>query len=249
MTRIALIGYGAMGKELEALAPAHGCEVVVIFDLDRPLTEASDASFDVAIDFSLPDAVLENVRICAALQRPLIIGTTGWHAKLPDVTAMVTSAGIGCVWGSNFSVGVQIFLRIVRAASMLTNDAPDYDVMVHEWHHYRKKDSPSGTAIAIASTIVDEMDRKHAMEIETQHDRINPHALHVTSTRGGEIIGRHMVTFDSAFDTIDLVHNAKSRRGFAQGALLAATWIAGRTGMYDFTDIFPEVQAFAKTSS
>lgn len=247
MTRIALIGYGAMGKEIESLASAHGCEVVAIFDVDRPLTTSSDASFDVAIDFSLPDAVVDNVRICAHLQRPIVIGTTGWYAKLPEVTSIVTSAGIGCVWGSNFSVGVQIFLRIVRAASMLTNDAPEYDVMVHEWHHHRKKDSPSGTAIAIASTIVDEMQRKHAMEIETQHDRINPHALHVSSTRGGEVIGRHQVTFDSEFDTIDLVHNAKSRRGFAQGALLAAVWIAGRKGIVDFTDVFPEVQAFARS--
>jgi len=249
MTRIALVGYGAMGKEIEALAAAHGCEIVATFDIDRPLTTLSDASFDVAIDFSLSDAVVSNVRTLAHLQRPVVIGTTGWYAQLPDVTSIVNSAGIGCVWGSNFSVGVQMFLRIVRAASMLANDAPEYDVMVHEWHHHRKKDSPSGTAIAIASTIVDEMQRKHAMEIETQHDRINPHALHVTSTRGGDVIGRHMVTIDSPFDTIDLVHNAKSRRGFAQGALLAATWIAGRRGVYDFTEIFPEVQAFARSSS
>jgi 4-hydroxy-tetrahydrodipicolinate reductase len=249
MTRVALIGYGAMGKELESLAAQHGCDVVAIFDVDRPLTTSSDASFDVAIDFSLPNAVMHNVRTCAHLQRPIVIGTTGWYAELPEVTSIVVSAGIGCVWGSNFSVGVQIFLRIVRAASMLTNDAPEYDVMVHEWHHYRKKDSPSGTAIAIASTIVDEMDHKHAMEIETQHDRINPYALHVSSTRGGEIVGRHQVTFDSVFDTIDLVHNAKNRRGFAQGALLAATWIVGRKGIVDFTDVFPEVQAFARSSS
>lgn len=249
MTRIALIGYGAMGKELESLASAHGCEVVAIFDVDRPLTKTSEASFDVAIDFSLPHAVVDNVRTLAHLQRPVVIGTTGWYAELPEVTSIVNSTGIGCVWGSNFSVGVQMFLRIVRAASMLANDAPEYDVMVHEWHHHRKKDSPSGTAIAIASTIVDEMDRKHSMEIETQHDRINPYALHVTSTRGGDVIGRHIVTIDSPFDTIDLVHNAKSRRGFAQGALLAASWIAGRKGVYDFTEIFPEVQAFARSSS
>ena len=249
MTRIALIGYGAMGRELELLAPAHGCEVVAIFDVDRPLTTESEASFDVAVDFSLPHVVVDNVRTLAHLQRPVVIGTTGWYAQLPDVTSIVNSAGIGCVWGSNFSVGVQMFLRIVRAASMLANDVPEYDVMVHEWHHSRKKDSPSGTAIAIASTIVDEMDHKHSMEIETQHDHINPYALHVTSTRGGNVIGRHMVTFDGPFDTIDLVHNAKSRRGFAQGALLAATWIAVRTGVYDFTEIFPEVQAFARSSS
>jgi 4-hydroxy-tetrahydrodipicolinate reductase len=249
MTRIALIGYGAMGRELEALAHAHGCEVTAIFDVDRPLTTSSEASFDVAIDFSLPDAVVNNVRTLAHLQRPVVIGTTGWYAQLPDVSSIVTSSGIGCVWGSNFSVGVQMFLRIVRAAAALANDAPEYDVMVHEWHHHRKKDSPSGTAIASASTIVDAMDRKHSMEIETQHDRVNPYALHVTSTRGGEVVGRHVVTMDSVYDTIDLVHNAKNRSGFAQGALLAAKWVVGRKGIVDFTDIFPEVQAFARSSS
>lgn len=247
MTRIALIGYGAMGRELESLAADHHCEVVATFDADRPITLESNTSFDVAIDFSLPDAVLHNVSTLARLGRPVVIGTTGWYAQLPEITSIVSSSGIGCVWGSNFSVGVQMFLRIVRAASMLANDAPEYDVMVHEWHHHRKKDSPSGTAIALASTIVDQMDRKHSMDIETQHDRINPHALHVTSTRGGEIVGRHMVTLDSVFDTIDLVHNAKNRRGFAQGALLAARWVVGRRGVFDFTDVFPEVQAFAQS--
>ncbi len=243
MTRIAVIGYGAMGRELERLAPSVGCDVTRIFTEERPVRVGGPDEFDVAIDFTEPRSVVDNVRTLAAMGRNVVIGTTGWYDRMPEVRSIVTSSGIGCVWGSNFSVGVQMFLRIVRAASMLAHETPEYDVMVHEWHHRRKKDSPSGTAISIANVIIDEMDRKNHITAEAQHEPIDPSALHVSSTRGGEIVGRHVVTLDSAFDSIELVHNAKDRSGFAHGALLAAAWVAGRTGFHDFTDIFPEIRA------
>ncbi|MCX6140629.1 MAG: 4-hydroxy-tetrahydrodipicolinate reductase [Candidatus Kapabacteria bacterium] len=243
MTRIAIVGYGAMGHEIERLAPSVGCEVTRIYDEYRPLTVDGPNEFDVAIDFSLPEAVRENVRILCAMNRSVVIGTTGWHDQLSDIKGMVEATQIGCVWGSNFSVGVQMFLRIVRAAAIMAQDTPEYDVMVHEWHHHRKKDSPSGTAISVANVIIDEMNRKNHIAIETQHGRIDPSALHVTSSRGGEIVGRHTVTLDSAFDTIDIVHNAKNRSGFAHGALLAAPWIKDRKGFYEFTDVYPEIGA------
>lgn len=242
MTRVALIGYGAMGREIELLAPSQNCKIVCQFDLDNPITGTSNADFDVAIDFSWPDAVMNNVEILAQLGKPLVIGTTGWYSSLSEVRTIVENSGIGCIWGSNFSVGVQTFLRIVRAAAIMANENPDYDVMVHEWHHSRKKDSPSGTAISIAKTIIEEMQRKNHIAVETQHDKIDPSALHVSSARGGDVVGRHMVTLDSLFDTIDIVHNAKSRSGFAQGALIAAKWIVNRKGCYDFTEVFPEIQ-------
>lgn len=241
MTRIAIIGYGAMGHEIERLAPSLGCEVTRIFDEYRPLTIDGPSEFDVAIDFTQPDAVLENVRVLCAMQRSIVIGTTGWYEQLPEIRSMVEASQIGCVWGSNFSVGVQMFLRIVRAAAIMAHDATEYDVMVHEWHHHRKKDSPSGTAISVANVIIDEMNRKNHIAIETEHGQIDPSALHVTSTRGGEIVGRHNVTLDSPFDTIDIVHNAKNRSGFAHGSLLAASWITNRKGFYEFTDVYPEI--------
>ncbi len=243
MTRIALIGYGAMGRELERLAGSVDCNVSRIFTEERPLRVGGPDEFDVAIDFTEPRSVVNNVAILAEMKRNVVIGTTGWYDRLPEVRSIVTAAGIGCVWGSNFSVGVQMFLRLVRAAAMLAHETPEYDVMVHEWHHRRKKDSPSGTAISIANVIVDEMQRKNHIATEAQHEAIDPSALHVSSTRGGEVVGRHIVTLDSPFDTIDLVHNAKNRSGFAHGALLAAGWVAGRTGFHDFTDIFPEIRA------
>lgn len=243
MTKIAIIGYGAMGHELERLAPSVGCDVVRIFDINRPLTVDSPSEWDVAIDFSQPDAVLENVKTVCTIGRNLIIGTTGWHALLPEVRQCVQEAGIGCVWGSNFSVGMQMFLRIIRTAAKLAQDSPEFDVMLHEWHHAQKKDSPSGTAISIANVIIDEMNRKNHIAVETQHGIIDPAALHVTSTRGGSVVGRHDVTLDSPFDTIDIIHSAKNRSGFANGALVAATWIAERTGFYDFSDVYPELRS------
>lgn len=243
MTRIAIVGYGAMGRELERLAPSVGCSVTQMFDDAEPLTHKTFVDFDVAIDFTQPDSVLRNVELFCALRCPFVIGTTGWYDKLSDVEAMVDAAGIGCVWGSNFSIGVQMFLRIVRTAAIMAHDSPDYDIMVHEWHHHRKRDSPSGTAISVAHVIIDEMERKNHIAVETQYEPIDPSALHVTSTRGGETVGRHIVTLDSAFDTIDIVHNSKNRSGFAHGALLAASWIAERKGFYEFTNVFPEIHA------
>lgn len=241
MTRIALIGYGAMGHEIERLAPSLGCDVTRIFDEHRPLTVDGPNEFDVAIDFTQPDAVLQNVRTLCAMKKSIVIGTTGWYDHLAEVRGLVEAAQIGCVWGSNFSVGVQMFLRIVRAAAIMAHDEPSYDVMVHEWHHHRKKDSPSGTALTVANVILDEMLRKDHIVSETQHGKIDPSALHVTSTRGGDVVGKHVVVLDSAFDSIDIVHNAKNRSGFAHGSLVAANWIADKKGFYDFSEVFPQI--------
>jgi 4-hydroxy-tetrahydrodipicolinate reductase len=241
MIRLALIGYGAMGRELATLAASHDCTVTATYDVDTPLPDLTTFDWDVAIDFSSADAVLANASVVAGAGKGLVVGTTGWNDQLPQLRAVIQSAGTGCVYGSNFSVGVQTFFRLVRAAGVLINDLAEYDVMVHEWHHQRKKDSPSGTALTLADILLDVVERKGRMKTETQHQRIDPEALHVTSTRGGEIPGRHLVTIDGPHDRIELVHDARSRAGFASGALRAAHWIKGRTGIYEFTDIFTEL--------
>ncbi len=237
MTRIAIIGHGAMGREVERLAEPLGMSVSVICDVDQPLRDLPAADFDVAIDFSWPDAVIDNVRSAARLQRPIVIGTTGWYDHMDQVRSIVAGAGIGCVWGSNFNIGTHLFLRIVRNAAEQINAHAGFDVAVHEWHHQRKKDSPSGTAITTAQAILSSLHRKTRLETETSHGVIDPDALHVTSSRVGEVIGRHQVTIDSAFETIEIIHTAKNRQGFAQGALLAASWLQHRTGMFDVSEI------------
>lgn len=237
MTRIAIIGHGAMGREVERLAEPLGMSVSVICDVDQPLRDLPAADFDVAIDFSWPDAVIDNVRSAARLQRPIVIGTTGWYDHMDQVRSIVAGAGIGCVWGSNFNIGTHLFLRIVRNAAEQINAHAGFDVAVHEWHHQRKKDSPSGTAVTTAQAILSSLHRKTRLETETSHGVIDPDALHVTSSRVGEVIGRHQVTIDSAFETIEIIHTAKNRQGFAQGALLAASWLQHRTGMFDVSEI------------
>jgi len=242
MTRIALIGYGAMGRELERLAGEFNCEVVRIHDVDRPLT-SDGPDYDVAIEFTEPSVVLENARLVAESGKDIVIGTTGWYDDIEVLEQIQQRTGQGIIFGSNFSVGVQMFFRLARAAGMLVNDAEEYDVMVHEWHHARKKDSPSGTAFTTAQILLDEIDRKERMDAETQHERIHPEVLHVSSTRGGNIIGRHLITIDGPTDSIEIQHTARSREGFARGALRAARWIHGRSGLFDFADVFSQIIA------
>ncbi|MCU0331120.1 MAG: 4-hydroxy-tetrahydrodipicolinate reductase [Candidatus Kapabacteria bacterium] len=237
MIRLALIGYGSMGQAVERLAPHHGCTVTAIFDEHRPFVEATGGAFDVAIDFTQPDAVLENVRQACALRLPLVIGTTGWYQHVEAVRAMVTAADIGLVYGTNFSIGVHMFLRVVAEAARLVNTQVDYDVMLHEWHHGRKKDSPSGTALTLAETILRHVDRKTGLQTEAIHGTPDASLLHVTSTRGGSVPGTHTVWIDGPFDRLELTHEARSRDGFAGGALQAATWIHDRKGIFDFTDV------------
>jgi len=237
---IALVGYGSMGRELERLAPQTGCRVDAVFDTEHPL-DTQAGGFDIAIDFSRPDAVLSTVRMLATLKKNIVLGTTGWAQHKEEIRTLVEEAGIGLVHGSNFSVGVQMFFRIVRAAAKIANAHTDYDAFLHEMHHVRKADSPSGTALTLARILLDELDRKTELLTETSHGKIAPEALHVTSSRGGEIPGTHTVYLDSIADTIELTHRARNRSGFALGALRAAHWIHGKKGMYDFSEVFGEI--------
>lgn len=242
MTRIAIVGYGAMGRTVERLAPQSNVQVSAICDLDNPFSAMTAATVDVAIDFTLPHVVPDVVRVACDAGTNLVIGTTGWYDKLDDVRRMATEAGIGIVYGTNFSVGVQMFYRLVRLAAHLANSRPEYDAMLHEWHHARKKDSPSGTALTAASIVLSELARKTSVNSETVHDRIDPSALHVTSSRGGEVVGKHVLVLDSVFDRIELIHDAKNREGFAMGALQAARWLHGKTGVYDFANIIDDLE-------
>ena len=240
---IALIGYGSMGKELERLAPQYQCRVEQIFSSTRPLNAASanERNFDVAIDFSKPAAMLENVRWCAEAGKNIVIGTTGWANEAEEIEKIIREAKIGAVYGANFSVGVLMFLRIVETASELVSRYDEYDAALHELHHHRKLDSPSGTALAMANAITSKMPHKTSLLEETSHGRIAPEVLHVSSTRVGEIPGTHTVYFDSLADTLELTHRARNRSGFASGALRAARWLHGKQGFINVRDIFTEL--------
>jgi 4-hydroxy-tetrahydrodipicolinate reductase len=237
---LALVGYGTMGREIERLAPQYGCAVQQVFRSERPLANAGEGAwnFDVAIDFSLPALVKDNAHALAARGKHIVVGTTGWTNHADELRQMVELAKIGMVWGANFSVGVQMFCRLVRAAAELANKYDDYDLALHELHHRRKLDSPSGTALALAAIVGQVVERKTSVLADTAHGKIPEAALHLSSTRVGDVPGTHTLYIDSAADTLELTHRARNRSGFAIGALRAAQWIRDKHGWYDFADIF-----------
>ena len=228
--KIALIGNGAMGRLVAAEARAAGDEVgAVVTSSGKNLNpnELKDefVGHEVVIDFSVGEAVLRNIEACARAGVPLVEGTTGWKAQEATARQIVTEHNAALVYGANFSVGVNLFYRIADRAAALFASVNGYAPFIEEAHHMRKRDAPSGTALQLR-----ELMAKHlGPEIPT------------ASTRAGYIPGTHRVGFDSEADQILLVHTARSRRGFASGALLAAHWIIGRTGVFEFADVIEEI--------
>ncbi|MFA6570859.1 MAG: 4-hydroxy-tetrahydrodipicolinate reductase [Bacteroidota bacterium] len=239
--KIGLIGFGNMGKEIKRVADGMGIEITDVFDINDKIVSDKKYQFDVAIDFTEPKTVTENVRTIAKLGKNIVIGTTGWDEQKQEVEKIVFSENIGLVYGSNFSIGMMMFSQLVKEASKLVDSFKDYDIMLHEIHHRHKKDSPSGTALSLAKIILENVNSKKYILSRTSEGPIDNGALHVTSTRGGEIFGKHSIYLDSLADTIELTHNAKNRSGFAQGALLAAKWINYKKGIFEFNDVFKDL--------
>lgn len=243
--RIALVGYGRMGREVEAILADRGHELSLVVDpvfkdaptADGPprterLSAEALAGCDAAIEFSLPAGVVTNVRAYAEAGVPAVVGTTGWLDELDEVRRTVEGADVGLVYGSNFSIGAHLFFRIAEQAAALVADVEEYDLLIHEMHHRGKKDSPSGTAITLAEAVMRAAPRKRRMETARLDRAPEPDELHVSSSRGGWIPGTHTLYLDSLADTIEVRHQARSRGGFALGAVRAAEWIAGRSGLY-----------------
>jgi 4-hydroxy-tetrahydrodipicolinate reductase len=246
MVNIALIGYGRMGQTVHALAEQKGIAVTAIVDPNVPecLPEIeADAlrEADVCIDFTEPDAVVENVHKLASLGKNAVVATTGWYDRMDEVQQSVAEHEIGLIWSGNFSIGVHAFFRIVAYAAQRFNQLPDYDVMAHEFHHRHKADSPSGTARMLGDLLLAALDRKETLVTEELKRKITPEELHFSSTRGGSVPGTHLVLFDSSVDTIELRHTARGREGFAVGALTAAEFIHGKTGFYSVEDLMADL--------
>ena len=239
---IALIGYGKMGKEVERLAKEQGICVAKVFDVHNNtgalgLTKEGLKGIDVCIEFSTPAAVIDNIESAAECGKNIVVGTTGWYDRLEHVKKIVKEARIGLLYAPNFSLGVNLFMHLVSHAAHLFDKYPGYDVAVNEMHHRGKTDSPSGTALSVASAILQSMKRKSEILSETSHGQIKAHQLHVSSARIGHVTGKHAVTFDSDADTIELVHTAKNRAGYALGAIVAAEWLKGKKGLYTMRDV------------
>jgi 4-hydroxy-tetrahydrodipicolinate reductase len=225
--KIALIGHGNMGKEIEQLVQDQAEHTIVSISCSNTtptLDKAGVKKADVAIDFTSPEIVVNNIREVAKLGIPLVVGTTGWYKHLKEVTTIAHQTDIGLVYGQNFSIGANIFFRIVAYASELTAQYSNYDIAGFEIHHTGKKDSPSGTAKKLTEII--------------RQNTLQKKPVNFSSVRVGTNPGRHEVLFDSTADEITLTHAARSRRGFAQGAIHAAEFIKGKKGVYNFDALF-----------
>jgi 4-hydroxy-tetrahydrodipicolinate reductase len=244
---IALIGYGKMGQEVEKIALGRGHTLAAKIDPaagGKALPEISAesmASAAVAIEFSHPEAALDNIRKVTALGKPLVVGTTGWYAHLPDVRTWVAEKGTALVYAPNFSLGVNLFYLIVEKAAALFNPFEAYDVALTETHHRHKVDSPSGTAKKMAEIILKNFSRKKKIISESLDRAIAPEELHLVSMRTGEFPGTHSVFFDSLADTIEMTHTARSRAGLALGAVLAAEWVEKRRGVFTFDQVLQDL--------
>ncbi len=229
--KLALLGYGKMGKLVETIALRQGWEVGPKLDIaenpgGRGITAESMAGVDVIVEFSQPESVLQNVEAAAGLGINMVVGATGWSDHKSRVEQIVRDSGIGLICGANFSLGMNLFFEIMNHAARIMGMVPQYDAYISEEHHKAKKDAPSGTALNLL-------------------DLMRPHLgdpnLSIASIRAGWIPGTHTVGFDSEADAITLEHRARSRQGFAEGAVLAARWIAGKKGFYDFRQVFREI--------
>jgi 4-hydroxy-tetrahydrodipicolinate reductase len=245
--KIVLAGYGNMGREAEAAAIRRGHTIASRIDPVASGADAKDANAvrdgaaDAVIEFALPEGIEERVRAYAERGWPAVIATTGWQDKTAAVKKIVDQAGGALVYGANFSVGANLFFEIVRRAARLVDRFPDYDVLAYELHHKRKKDSPSGTALTTGKILLEESGAKKTLVTEKLDRAIGANELHFASVRGGFIPGIHTVLFDSAEDTIEITHNARNRAGFALGAVMAAEWIKGKKGCFEFPDFMREV--------
>jgi len=221
MPKLAIVGYGKMGRMIEQFAPEYGFTVALKRDLE-PLVAEDFKGIDVAVEFTMPEAVRPNVETISSFGVNLVIGTTGWLPQMNAVRAAVDQNGTGLVWSPNFSIGVNAFFRLVSEAARLLGPQNDYGAWAWEIHHAAKKDAPSGTLLKL---------------VEDMRKAGYARPIDVSSNRAGTIPGTHEIGFDSAADTITLRHTARSREGFARGALQAAQWIVGKKGFYEFSDI------------
>ena len=242
--KIAILGYGKMGRIIEQFATERGHEIVLKINIDNTedLTLTNLGMADVAIDFSTPDSALSNIELCFDAGVPVVVGTTGWYGHLQTVKNKCEQGNNTLLYASNFSVGVNVFFFVNKVLAKIMNRYPQYEVQVEEIHHTQKLDSPSGTAMTISEGILSELDRKNEWINELigsgEEFIVKPDQLLIESHRIEDVPGTHTVIYSSEVDDIEFKHKAHNRAGFALGAVLAAEWLENKTGFYTITDMF-----------
>jgi 4-hydroxy-tetrahydrodipicolinate reductase len=234
--KLALIGYGKMGKAIHEIAKERGHEAVLIIDLENTheLTSETIKKADVVIEFTSPHTAYNNVKFCLQNGVPVVCGSTGWLEKLDEVKQIATAHKTGLIVASNFSVGVNIFFEINKRLAELMNAHKEYDITLKEIHHTHKKDAPSGTAISLAEQILEQIGRK---DMWVNEKTLQANELSIISERVDPAPGTHHVTYSSAIDDIEIIHTAHNRTGFALGAVLAAEFLNGKEGFFGMKEV------------
>ena len=234
--KIALIGYGKMGKEIEQVAIKRGHEITAKVDVSNAATFTAKelAGSDVAIEFSTPESAVNNIYKCFEARVPVVVGTTGWLKRLEEVQKECTENKHALFYASNFSIGVNLFFRINVYLARLMNNYPDYDVSIKEIHHIHKLDAPRGPGLSLANQVIENIARKEKwVNAETKNGK----ELSIISEREGEVPGTHIIKYRSEVDEITITHEAFNRKGFALGAVLAAEFMKGKTGVFGMKDL------------
>lgn len=234
--KLALLGYGKMGKEIESIALERKHTIDLIVDANNmdDLTPENLRGIDAAIEFSTPESAINNIYRCFESNTPVVVGTTGWLNRLEEVKKVCREKGQALFYASNYSVGVNIFFKLNEYLAKIMNLYPQYKAGIEETHHEHKLDKPSGTAISLASQIIRNIPSKKKW-VNDYTD--NPEELQVISARLEEVPGTHVVSYGSAVDKIEMIHTAHNRKGFAEGAVMAAEWIVGKKGIFGMDDL------------
>lgn len=235
---IAIIGYGKMGKAIEQIAKARGHQISAIIDSPEfNIDELKNA--DVAIEFTQPEAAYGNIKKCIEAKIPVVVGTTGWYDKYDELKELVTNSSSALFTATNFSIGVNILFHLNKKLANIMNQFNEYEVSMNETHHIHKLDHPSGTAVTLAEGIIDNLDRKkkYIGLLEGQKMDITAFDLQIVSKRENEVPGYHQINYESEIDEITISHNAKNRKGFAIGSVIAAEWVHGKQGVFGMQDL------------
>jgi 4-hydroxy-tetrahydrodipicolinate reductase len=239
--KIGLVGKGNMGRAIAAYIPATAHTIAAQFDSTHPVTPEALHGCDVVLDFSTPHALAEIVECAGDAGVPLVTGTTGWNHDRQRIEARVEAKKSAFLWGANFSVGTLLFARLVRRCGELFARMEGYDIALHEIHHNRKLDSPSGTARLLAETLMEVVPRKSRVQAGNVEGRIATETLHISSSRVGSVPGTHHVYVEGAEDSIELIHRARGRGCFARGAIAATEWLPGRRGFFTVDDMIDDI--------
>jgi len=234
---VVLIGYGKMGQEIESILLSQGHTVAAIVDQNTPMDVEKCKQADVAIEFTMPEVAMENIEICAKIGLPIVVGTTGWYSHYPKAVEIINNYNSAMFTATNFSIGVHLFFETNRHLAKLMNQYKNYEPFIEEIHHTQKKDAPSGTAITTAENILNYYTHKDSWNCIQNNAESSLNQIQIDAKREENVPGTHTVAWKSEIDTIEITHIAHSRKGFAQGAVDAAIWLAGKKGIFTMKDL------------